>query len=457
MTPPITKAIMASRPLYDPDPDTFVARDIVKDLSMRRVRLSDFVVVALQINIRAGVIKHAEADVFENVFVRGAKPRLIRVHEGHPARAPDNSIMSHLDAAYPGSTGEAAGPYSTQDVETCAGYETWLKRITQSEEDLVARGIDVSRKNQPLPDPATLEEANALVLKKMSSRQSLEAKAREDGSDDERSGAGSQRARSTARERRSAKKGKSREVVQDSGEEDAESEGQTGAAAGEAAKERVRVLIAKAESTVARAVFRIAGLGNILGNKERAAMTLKLDRKLSKRMRGELAFAWKEFPERKPAWMAEERAGTEGEAGVENEPSAAAQPEAGVELEAGVEGRATAEPAAGVENELETGVEGGAAAEPEEAVEESIAAAVEASIEPSAAAEQEVGIDEGVEAETGVCGVRSTDAGSGGTSESSAGPGWQGGKRGGDEGSENGEVRPKKHARHHTHSSVNPG
>jgi len=43
----ITKEVIASQPLYNPDPNTFIARDVVKELSMHCVRLSDFAVVAL--------------------------------------------------------------------------------------------------------------------------------------------------------------------------------------------------------------------------------------------------------------------------------------------------------------------------------------------------------------------------------------------------------------------------
>lgn len=42
---------MASRPLWDPDPQTFVALDAAKNKDLRRVRLSDFAVIAFAMNI----------------------------------------------------------------------------------------------------------------------------------------------------------------------------------------------------------------------------------------------------------------------------------------------------------------------------------------------------------------------------------------------------------------------
>jgi hypothetical protein len=448
MTPPITKEIMASRPLYDPDPNTFVARDIIKELSMRRVRLSDFAVVALQINIREGFIKHAEADIFENVFIRGARPRATRIHEGRPSRAPDNSIMSHLGVAYPGSTDEAAGAFSTQDVRNCTGYEAWVKRITQSEEDLVARGVDVRMKNQPLPDPAALEVANAYVLKKMNIRRKSEETVGGEDSDDEKPDASNQRAKGTTQKRKSAGKGKERETVQDSGDENA------GSGDG-AAKERVLKMIAEAEGKVARTVFRISGLGNILGDKQRAAMTLKLERKLKRRMQDELAFAWKQFPERKPSWMAEDGAGASASKGNdvngEAEEVAVATGQADAMESAVAESGAGIEPEAGVESELGAGISPEAGVEDEASVEGAELEGTTAGLE-----EQEVGIGKGAETEAGAGQVRSTDAGGSRVSESSASASRQEGKRGRDEVGENGEARPKKHARHHMHSMANP-
>ena len=113
---------MASRLLYDPDPDTFVAEDLLSRDDMRRVCLSDFVVIALQIGIQEGTIRAAKVDMFENVYTCGAKPCLSRKTEGHPARAPDGTIMWHNERQYPGNTGEYPGRWTTENVKDCVGY-----------------------------------------------------------------------------------------------------------------------------------------------------------------------------------------------------------------------------------------------------------------------------------------------------------------------------------------------
>lgn len=164
MTPPISKQLMASRPLYDPSPSTFVAEDLVKQKELRRVRLSDFAVVALHLNIKAGTVTKAAVDMFENVYVRGAKVRATRVHEGRPALAPDNTVISMNGAAYPGKSGQPAGEWNTENVKDCEGYDNWIAAITQSEKTMVERGFRPGRKNQPFPAQDLLTEANSCVL-----------------------------------------------------------------------------------------------------------------------------------------------------------------------------------------------------------------------------------------------------------------------------------------------------
>jgi len=163
MTPPISKELMASRPLYNPDPDTFVAQDAVKDRTLRYVRLSDFAVLAFNMNIWSGQVNKAAVDMFENVYVRGAKPRLSRVHEGRPALAPDGTVMSIGGIAYPGSSGQRVGQWHPDNVKGCPGYQQWITQLTQTEAQIVARGYDADEKNKPLPDANDLATASSLV------------------------------------------------------------------------------------------------------------------------------------------------------------------------------------------------------------------------------------------------------------------------------------------------------
>lgn len=167
MAPPINKQLMSSRPLYDPDPDTFVARDAVTERDLRRVRLSDFAVVTLQMHIQTCLLSKVAVDIFENVYVRGAKIRVTRLHEGRPALAPDGTVMSMGGVAYPGSTGQAAGQWNTENVKDCPGYDIWLAQLTQDEGQMVARGLSLSAKNTPFPNEHDLLAANAYVPTQM--------------------------------------------------------------------------------------------------------------------------------------------------------------------------------------------------------------------------------------------------------------------------------------------------
>jgi hypothetical protein len=151
---------MASRPLWDPNPQTFVAQDAVKNKDLRRVRLSDFAVIAFAMNITGGHLTKGAVDIFENVYVRGAKPRRTRLHEGHPALAPDGTVMSMDGIAYPGDTGQPAGQWNTTNVDKCPGFANWVAQLRQSSAEMVANGHNIGVKNMPLPDEEELEDAN---------------------------------------------------------------------------------------------------------------------------------------------------------------------------------------------------------------------------------------------------------------------------------------------------------
>ena len=167
MTPNVPPEVMASRPLWDPDPETFVAQAAVGSQDLRRVKLSDFVVMALEINRLEKRLSKAEIDVFESVYVRGANVRSSRKHEGRPALAPDGTVMSMREVAYIGNGEHQAelGHWTPLTVKECEGYKEWLARIVQTQEDLRKRGIDLAQTNAPLPDKEALAEANAYVPK----------------------------------------------------------------------------------------------------------------------------------------------------------------------------------------------------------------------------------------------------------------------------------------------------
>ena len=258
---------MASRPLYNPDPDTFVAKDLVSMQDMQRVRLSDFVVIALQINIQEGKVRLAEVDLFENVYIRGAKPCLSCVTEGHPACAPDNTIMSHEDRAYPGSTGKPAGPWTTKTVKDCPGYDEWLKRIIQSAQDLYARGVDIQRKNMLLPDPADLAVANALVLMPM--KRKAKAEDSDGGEGDGNEGGGKhKRSKKGSMAERSGGEGKGRTTGFSNGSPD------------ETPREKAERLISEVGNVLESFTSDVMSRKNFVDKKERAELIFLMRRQL---------------------------------------------------------------------------------------------------------------------------------------------------------------------------------
>ena len=58
--------------------------------------------------IKVGHITKSAVNVFENVYVQGAKVKAICLYKGCMALAPDNTIMSIRSTAYLGSTTQAA-------------------------------------------------------------------------------------------------------------------------------------------------------------------------------------------------------------------------------------------------------------------------------------------------------------------------------------------------------------
>ena len=72
--------------------------------------------------IKVGHITKSAVNVFENVYVQGAKVRAMHLHEGHVALALDNTVMSIRSIAYLRSTAQAAGKWNTSNMHNYLGY-----------------------------------------------------------------------------------------------------------------------------------------------------------------------------------------------------------------------------------------------------------------------------------------------------------------------------------------------
>ncbi|RFU29928.1 hypothetical protein B7463_g6403, partial [Scytalidium lignicola] len=123
---------MQSRPLYDPSP---AEANIDKIMSATftqthyQHRLSDHVMGMLQMAIKTGKITKTKADVFETVFIRGAKPRKHRTHEGHAFLAPDGTAMVMFGVRYGGGENIAAGAWDLDNVGSHSNYHNWLNDL----------------------------------------------------------------------------------------------------------------------------------------------------------------------------------------------------------------------------------------------------------------------------------------------------------------------------------------
>jgi hypothetical protein len=157
----INAAKAASRPLFDPLPATFVAEEALANKDLHRCRLSDFVVVAFLILVKEGKIKLRDVVNFETVFNERRKIRVLRVHEGQPALAPDGTVLAMDDGPYSGSTDLDEGPWTLENVKECPGYADWFKCLSQTASDLLTQGIHPRDINNPLPSQDELNKANA--------------------------------------------------------------------------------------------------------------------------------------------------------------------------------------------------------------------------------------------------------------------------------------------------------
>lgn len=68
MTPSINYAMVASRSLFETDPDYFFAKLAVIDPRIKRCRLSDFVVMALAVLFENGYLDKLEVAWFETAY-----------------------------------------------------------------------------------------------------------------------------------------------------------------------------------------------------------------------------------------------------------------------------------------------------------------------------------------------------------------------------------------------------
>lgn len=150
MTPTLRKDVQDSRPLFDPHPDNLVVKEAVTNPMLKRCRISDHVHMALICLLKVGDLEESDVLRFESPYChhnfKTLKVRAIRQHLGHPARAPDGTIMTIMGEACPGDSNEPAGPWNESNVHLCGGYEAWLEAVKRT-----STGVAPGQVNRPMP------------------------------------------------------------------------------------------------------------------------------------------------------------------------------------------------------------------------------------------------------------------------------------------------------------------
>lgn len=171
MTPLPPKEIAASRPLWNPEPETFAAISAValasptqsNNTRLHRVRLSDWLIGAFEILLQEGVLQPSEVDMFETVYVQGCKVRKTRKPEGLTFLAPDGSVMQLDDRVLEGSLQLGLRPdskrWTAESVQNCLGYKEWHAKLKHSVDDLLGGMVH----NSPRPNEAVVRASNLWV------------------------------------------------------------------------------------------------------------------------------------------------------------------------------------------------------------------------------------------------------------------------------------------------------
>ncbi|KAH7333262.1 hypothetical protein BKA65DRAFT_553611 [Rhexocercosporidium sp. MPI-PUGE-AT-0058] len=162
MTPPLTQALMQSRPLLDPLPSTIVPTLLLSNPLYHKCRISDYLHLSFQWGIHTSLYSKKDVAQFTNVYTSPALVRIMRKHEGHPARAPDGTIMEIAGEACPGNTGESVGPWDFGNVHLCEGYAEWSAALVRTLKTAFAAGLTLEEVNMPKPSREELDKANVV-------------------------------------------------------------------------------------------------------------------------------------------------------------------------------------------------------------------------------------------------------------------------------------------------------
>lgn len=108
MTPLPSKERLEARQTYCPTPGSVTASDLCRMTHRKKKHLSDWAVGCLAYGILTRRITRHQADIFESVFVRGAKLRKTRKCVGDPFLGPDDLVVVVQDVKLVGDDTDGA-------------------------------------------------------------------------------------------------------------------------------------------------------------------------------------------------------------------------------------------------------------------------------------------------------------------------------------------------------------
>jgi hypothetical protein len=162
MVPVPPAALREIWPLYDPDPKKWNLRRALGSRNIHRCNLSDFATVTLLVLREAKHLTVKQVEVFNTTFGTHARIRAGHKHQGHPALAPDKTVMqayvgtdarTRFPRTFNGGNATLAvrdPPWTPETVNKCPGYKKWLADLKRQ----VGSG-------GPFPPRAKLAQMNA--------------------------------------------------------------------------------------------------------------------------------------------------------------------------------------------------------------------------------------------------------------------------------------------------------
>jgi hypothetical protein len=132
MPPPLSKAVYATRPQFDPPPAVFTLQDLLNyEDDLKQHRLSDHVIGVMLMSIHRGYLTRVRASNFETVFTTTGRIRRVHRHFGHPFLDPDGYVLTADGVVLRGDDHNVRqSPYTLLTVKNHPDFIQWYSGMT---------------------------------------------------------------------------------------------------------------------------------------------------------------------------------------------------------------------------------------------------------------------------------------------------------------------------------------